>query len=495
MNRSTHPNLVNRDSAATPIVRHDGSMTQTAPSPASQYRLDWTLRLEELATKHNVTGAQLGVRAVADGQLSDIATSVSGTLNQRTGVPASPDSLFEIGSISKVWTTVLVMQLIDDGLLELDTPVRSVLPDFALADDDAASQVTVRQLLSHTSGIDGDLFVDTGRGDDAVENYVGTLHAAALIHPVGEGFSYCNSGFVIAGRIVETLRGQTWDEALHTHLIKPLGLQHTVTLAEQAILHSVAVGHTVDASGATTPSPVWGIARSMGPAGSIVSTVHDQLVFATALWHDGLAENGVRILSKEKARLMRKVNIELGDRSHRFSGWGLGWFFEDWSSEITFGHDGGTIAQRAYLRILPEAGLLLCLLTNAGDSGNLLYRDLFSEIAAEVGAGPPPVIEPNPDYSSAEVDLSHYAGVYESGAITVTVCVEDGGLRMAITEKLSLDPTVVPGETTQWELQPVAAGTFAVRDEIIPWWSEVVFFSARGGDYIAYGHRTLRKAQ
>src|SRR5690606_2967682 len=104
-------------------------------------------------------------------------------LNTATGVPVGADAVFQVGSITKVWTTVLLMQLVEEGELDLDAPVRTVLPDLTLADEKVAVELTTRHLLTHTSGIDGDLFTDTGRGDDAVEKYVASLASAALLHP------------------------------------------------------------------------------------------------------------------------------------------------------------------------------------------------------------------------------------------------------------------------------------------------------------------------
>ena len=96
-------------------------------------------------------------------------------LNVAPAQPATTDSVFQIGSITKVWTATVVMQLVDEGLLDLDTPVVEVLPELQLADPDVTKQVTMRHLLTHTSGIDGDVFTDTGRGDDCLEKYVALL--------------------------------------------------------------------------------------------------------------------------------------------------------------------------------------------------------------------------------------------------------------------------------------------------------------------------------
>ena len=177
---------------------------------------------------------------LANGEVIDRA---AGVLSTATGVEATTDSLFQIGSITKVWTTTLVMQLVDEGLLELDAPVRTYLPDFHIADESAAAAITVRMLLCHTAGFEGDIFTDTGRGDDCVEKYVATLHDLPQLFAPGERFSYNNAGFCVLGRIVEVLRGKAYDECLAEYLFAPLGLQHAAAGPYEAILHRAAVGH------------------------------------------------------------------------------------------------------------------------------------------------------------------------------------------------------------------------------------------------------------
>ena len=198
----------------------------------------WHARLTELMQRHRVPGTTLGI--LHDGTITETG---AGVLNKATGVEVTPGSLFQIGSITKVWTATLVMQLVDEGALDLDAPVAEVLPGFGVADPVVSRTVTTRHLLAHTSGIDGDVFTDTGRGDDCIERYVAAMKDVAQNHPLGATFSYCNAGYVLAGRIVEHLTGATWDGALRERIIQPLGLEGTVTLPEEALLHRTAVGH------------------------------------------------------------------------------------------------------------------------------------------------------------------------------------------------------------------------------------------------------------
>src|SRR6478735_2990526 len=156
-----------------------------------------------------VPGATIAV--LKDGEIVEAA---AGVLSTATQVEVTTDSVFQIGSITKVWTTTLVMQLVDDGLLDLDAPIRTYLPGFRLADDAAAGSITTRQLLSHQAGFEGDVFTDTGRGEDAIEKYVDAIAGLPQLFAPGELFSYNNAGFSVLGRLVEVLRGESWEEAL-----------------------------------------------------------------------------------------------------------------------------------------------------------------------------------------------------------------------------------------------------------------------------------------
>ena len=334
----------------------------------------WQERLALLADKHGVPGANLAI--LANGEVTEAAY---GVLNARTGVEATTDSLFQIGSISKVWTATLIMQLVDEGLLDLDEPVVTYLPDFKVADPDVTKAVTTRHLLAHTSGIDGDHFLDTGRGDDCVEKYVASCAELKQNHPLGATMSYCNSGYTVLGRILEVLRGKSWDAILRERLFTPLGLETAGTLPEEALLHRAAVGHLKPPGGELQVAPVWGIFRSAGPAGLIHATPREVLRFAELHLADGVTTDGTRVISAESAQAMRRPQVAVPDVYTLGSHWGLGWILMTWDGREVYGHDGGTIGQSAFLRIVPDAGIAICLLTNGGHTQDL-FRDLYNEI-------------------------------------------------------------------------------------------------------------------
>src|SRR5438067_8690595 len=204
------------------------------------YREPFQKRLDELIAEHKVPGASLGI--VLGDESLELA---SGVVNLNTGVETTTDTLFQIGSITKVYTATMVMQLVDEGKVGLDEPVATYVPELVLADPEAARTITVRQLLTHTSGIDGDLFEDFGRGDDCVEKYVASFGSLAQMAPPGSFFSYCNSGFVLAGRLIEKIDGVGLDAALKTRVLGPIGAARSSMLPEEAILHRGSVGHFV----------------------------------------------------------------------------------------------------------------------------------------------------------------------------------------------------------------------------------------------------------
>ncbi|MBM2614985.1 beta-lactamase family protein [Actinoplanes sp. LDG1-06] len=441
----------------------------------------WNRRLAEIAERHDVPGATLGI---LHGE--ELTEAAYGVLNLRTGVETTTDSLFQIGSISKVWTATLVMQLVDEGKLQLDAPLVEVLPELRLSDPGVTAKVTMRHLLTHTSGIDGDIFTDTGRGDDCLEKYTAVLADAAQNHPLEATWSYCNSGFSLAGRVVEKLTGGTWDAAVRERLVTPLGLAHTVTLPEEALLHRAAAGHMTQ-EGKQVVAPVWGIPRSAGPAGSIVSTAADLLAFARMHLDGGVAADGSRVLSADSAAAMAEHQVELPDKHTLGDSWGLGWERADWDGHRLIGHDGNTIGQAAFLRILPERGIAVALLTNGGNGAKLyeeLYREIFDELAGV------PVPHPlGPPATPVDVDPTPFVGVYERASIRQEMSVGDDGpvMRFSITGPLA---EVLQEKPVDYRMVAVEPNLFVCQDPATGNWVPATFYELPTGEkYVHFGAR------
>jgi CubicO group peptidase (beta-lactamase class C family) len=448
----------------------------------------WQERLDVLAQKHGVVGATLAIQ-----QGSETVEAATGVLNLRTGQPVSTDSLFQQGSITKVWTATLVMQLVDEGLVDLDAPVVTYLPDFRVADERLTRTVTVRQLLTHTSGIDGDLFLDTGRGDDAVAKYVEAMATLTETVPQGKVMSYCNSGFTLLGHLVATLRGDTWENVLRDRLLLPLGLTSAGTLPEEALLYSAATGH-IELPGSDGPvvTPQWGIFRSAGPAGLLHTTARDMLAFARLHLAGGVTADGTRLLSEESTAAMLVPHVDVPDRWLLGTHWGLGWILSTWGDQQVFGHDGATLGQGAFLRVFPQADLAINLATNGGHGPRDLFDALFTEIAeALAGPGVVPPARPEPG-EGLSFDASLYVGRYEREGIQLEIAEQDGELALTITSTGPLSAGQPP-QTAQLLLhdESVLLIKMPDADSLMP----AVFFDLDGDRYVHFGARTTRRSR
>ena len=156
------------------------------------FKDDVLRQLRSGVRKYNVPGASMAIWR--NGRVTEMA---AGVVNLDTRVRTTPDTVFQIGSITKVFTATLIMQLQEQKLLDIDAPLRRYLPGFRVADPGASRAATLRQLLAHTSGIDGDFFPDAGRGDDAISRFVDMCAMLPQLFEPGSRMSYCNVGFLV----------------------------------------------------------------------------------------------------------------------------------------------------------------------------------------------------------------------------------------------------------------------------------------------------------
>jgi len=446
----------------------------------------WQPRLADLLTRHGVPGASVGVLRRDPGTDANERFAVAaGVLNVRTGLACTPESVFQIGSITKSWTATLILRLVEAGKLSLDGSPAAVLPELVLPEE-LAHRVTIRQLLDHTSGLDGDVISDTGRGDDCLRRYVEVLADAGINHPLGATFSYCNAGYVILGRIVERLTGRTWDDAVRSELAGPLGAHRVTTLPEECMLDRFAVGH-VGEFGAPQVVPAWGLPRSLGPAGLITCAADDLLAFASLHLTGGVAPSGQRLLSAELAAEMAAPSVDLPDPYTFGDSWGLGLIRFDWDGHRVIGHDGATLGQHAYLRLAPDEGLAVAVLTNGGNAGDLsqeVFTELFEELA---GIAVPAKAEPVE--GERIVDPERYVARFRRAARDTDVYLDGERLMMRTTVTGPL-AEYYEEPVAEHELHPLADDALAFRDEGERNWTAVVFYQLPDGTpYLHYGAR------
>lgn len=400
--------------------------------------------LDEAVSAAGAPGASL---AVLENETIEAASV--GYANAVGDVAATTETAFQVGSITKAFTATLAMQLVDEGLMSLDTTLPDLLPSLRTARPEWAARVQLRHLLAHTSGIDGDLLTDTGEADDYLRKFVEVCDGIDFVHEPGAFFSYCNVGYILLGRIIEIACGQTFDSVLKERLLVPLALESAQTIFELDDVR-LARGHAKDGSSWTLVPP-W--PRSNTPSGSrLAMTPRDLVSFAR--FHLSVAEEGSAVLSQRSARAMRQHAIAT-PYSMRNRAWGLGWMHFDWGGETIFGHDGGVCGTVSFLRIVPDAKFAVALAVNGPDYAAVYRRVMQSTLGARLGIDAPPP-QPASD-PSIGYDYRILIGRYERHGLFAEILNTADGLAVKSGGEIG-----DPNEPVT-ELRPIAKDMFVTR--------------------------------
>src|SRR5215469_8684521 len=306
-------------------------------------------RVADLLSEYRTPSAAIAV--LRDGEITDLAVGVR---NLATGEPATTDTIYQCGSMTKTWTALAFMQFIDEGKVRLDEPVRSYLPSFKVADPEVSGKVTPRHLLNHTNGIE-EAYGDPGEDDDVYERMVDNIAGAPQVHPLGYTHGYsAGLGYAIIARIMEVIDGKRWDDIMKDRLFDPLGLTSTSSWREQVDQGRAATGHVIRSlEEGPIVSPLGYLPRAFGPGGNITSTVREVLTMAHVFLSGGRALNGTHIISAESMRGMMESRVPIPDPYMFGPYWALGLIVCDWYGKTVYATDGSTVGQNARLRILP----------------------------------------------------------------------------------------------------------------------------------------------
>ncbi|GGN18075.1 penicillin-binding protein [Actinoplanes campanulatus] len=286
--------------------------------------------------------------------------------------PVDGDTVFRIASTTKTFTGTAAMRLTERGRLDLDRAVRAYLPGFRTT---TSPGVTVRQVLNHSAGWLGDVFTDTGSGDDTLEKYVAALETAPQLTPPGAVMAYNNAAIGLAGRLIEVTTGTVYERALRSLVLDPLRLRDTAFTLDELAGATVAVPHGADASGDPVPVPeALAIPRSLHAAGGLYSTARDQLRWAR--FHLG---DGGPLLTRRSLRAMRWRPGPGGTLFVEVDGFGVTWMLRPTAEGPRVVQHGGDLpGQHSGFLLVPERGLALTVLTNS-ESGPALLAELFAD--------------------------------------------------------------------------------------------------------------------
>ncbi|WP_430346017.1 serine hydrolase domain-containing protein [Stenotrophomonas sp. NRRL B-14846] len=305
---------------------------------------DATAKLEALRAQDALSGALLVAR---NGEV--LLDWRGGEADREGGVPVDADTRFRLASSNKMFTSVGILQLVQAGRLGLDDTIGRHLPDYP--NKAVAGAVTVRQLLTHTSGL-GDFF-----GDDfdqysaslkTLDDYVQRFAKDPPQFTPGSQDSYSNYGFIVLGRIIEAVSGQSYYAYVEEHILRPAGMAgtgfepETVTVPQRAVAYTKQDGQWMR----ETKSLPW---RGMS-AGGGYSTVGDMMKFAEAL---------------QGGKLVSPALLQLATTAQNHKGWyGYGFVVQGEGREHQYGHEGGAPGSNSAIVVLPAQGYVIVGLAN-----------------------------------------------------------------------------------------------------------------------------------
>nr|WP_321440648.1 serine hydrolase domain-containing protein [uncultured Hyphomonas sp.] len=401
----------------------------------------FTTRLSELMQEvYEDTGLDGAAVAVSDG--NETHSAAAGFANRLEGIEATRDTLFHIGSVTKAITAELIWRLVSLRRLRIDAPVAEVLPEITHLRVFQDREITVDRLLSHTSGLDGDVMPDVGQSRDVLRQFmcqVGELDALAT---PGVVFSYSNFAYNVLGRIIETCGGKAFEDALSLLLQGQYNLTHFACVPDAKLRFRTAVAFNETPSG---PYPL-----IAGPGSNIASgTILAMSVPDLVRWAS-------QVIRTDAFAHMMQPQVRL-PHSHRYDGWGAGLAIVDEVAGIV-GHDGGTAGTSTFLRIAPQDGMVWALsCTGAGAAA--AWKRVDAEVRQVLKQ---PVAKAKTFVPASVPDPALYAGTYKRHGTIYRIEPGTGGTLVLNTEGETATPLL-----NGLVLSPVNETIFEARIEAL----------------------------
>lgn len=369
-------------------------------------------------------------------------------------IPATPSTAYRIASITKLFTATAILQLRDAGKLQLDDPVTKHLDWFHLDDTfDDSPVITIRHLLTHTSGLPRELnalYWDDMNFPEHGE-FIDMFQEASTILPRETELKYSNVAFNVLGEVVASVSGKPYTDYVKEHILKPLGMAGTEVMPKEN-MPTLAKGYGFRKPGQLRRIEPFFDKRSMAPSGNMASTVEDLARFLSLQFREGAA-GGSQILMGSTLREMHRVHWL---RPSWKTGWGLGWSVVRINDQVRITHGGSVPGYKTFVSAVPADKFGVIVLTNAEDGNPGSYaKNAFAIIASGVKKATA-VTEEAP---VADSSWTKYVGDYEWGdSSPMKVMVLNGELTL-------VDPT----EDDPWEgrirLELVSEGVFRMKDQ------------------------------
>ena len=335
-------------------------MTTERISSSRENYLDWLQ--QHIQADLDTAGVPGLALAILEGRRIVFAEGFGTTRCDAKGVEVTPETLFRVASVTKPLTGTLLMRLVEAGIVALDTPICAYIPWLTLRDADAAQTITLRMLLSHTSGLPFE-YVLTGSADaGALEKYVrDNLPRLPLVAAPGTQWHYSNPGLNLAGYVAEVVSGRFFPDLMQQYVFAPLDMTHTTFDVGAAQGFSIACSHTPQEDGSLrVEAGLWN-RRAGQPSGGAFSCVLDLANFAIMQINKGWF-GGQQFLPPASVAVMQTPQVATSnDPQERY---GLTFFVNSYRGQSRVAHWGGVEGYGSRLALLPEAGLGVVMLYN-----------------------------------------------------------------------------------------------------------------------------------
>jgi len=323
--------------------------------------------VEDALPEFGIPGAVVAV--VQGGEV--VYTGGFGVREAGGTAPMTPDTPMMIGSTGKSLTTMLMAALVDAGEMSWDTPVREVLPEFAVADPELSETMTLRNLVCACTGVPRrDLEFLFNAGELTAEDVVESLRTFEFFTDFGEAFQYSNQLVATGGYAAAAADGADYGElfegyinSLQARVLDPIGMENTtLSFEEVARAGDAATPHTATVDGAYEPIPLRleRLLLPVAPAGSHWSTARDMARYLQTELALGVAPEGTRVVSERNLRTTWEPQVPVDAETD----YGLGWFVEDYRGLTLVNHGGNTLGFTSDLAFLPDKDLGVVVLTN-----------------------------------------------------------------------------------------------------------------------------------
>ncbi len=403
-----------------------GSSLAQKPPTAKDALESVAARLDE-AVRYEMAAKGLPAVSIALVRGKDIVAKGYGLARVKPEVAASADTVYRAGSVSKLFTDLAVMQLVEKGELELDAPVSKYLPDFAPRNP-SGKPITLRMLMSHRSGLCretpvGHYFDPTS---PPLENTVRSLNATELVYEPGEKTKYSNAGIAVVGRVIEKLKNEPFPSYVNRTIIEPMGLKATGFVPTPAMTEKLSRGVMWTYDGRTFDAPNFLLGTNA--AGNLYSTADDLARFVRVLLDGGKGSGGVQVISPDTLRTMWTPQFPANGAPRLF---GIGFNLGMVDGHKRVGHGGAVYGFATEVAALPndDMGVVVCISKDCANTTATRIADHALRMLLALKAG-----RPLPAYEKTEPvpldEARRLAGRYGEGEKAIDFTSAQGKLFM-----------------------------------------------------------------